>query len=320
MEWEHFWNQLLDEHKLRSKVNDMNQVDLVKNGALCIEQICHQIYDEYDSLKDHYEQIRDDFWKIIETIDYVHLHTSRIKSIDSLLVKVVTKRYRQMMDRKSRYAGINGSNYKDIMTDLIGLRLIVSYRGNWKNIHEKLIHLFPFNSEITYDEEMLMPHVPNQNYQAECPKAYYAQGDDIQEYIQYGLIPKLHNMNYRSIHYTISFEGAYIELQIRTIYDEAWSDCNHNYVYKKEDNKSYIALEQMSSVLSKLTNLSNDIGEQMKDIYDKELITVKGEGNWYAPLDIVQRWDQAIMRLEVVEREIAVLRGKMVAEKEDGKA
>ena len=252
MEWEHFWNQLLDEHKLRSKVNDMNQVDLVKNGAPCIEQICHQIYDEYDSLKDHYEQIRDDFWKIIETIDYVHLHTSRIKSIDSLLVKVVTKRYRQMMDRKSRYAGINGSNYKDIMTDLIGLRLIVSYRGNWKNIHEKLIHLFPFNSEITYDE--------------------------------------------------------------------AWSDCNHNYVYKKEDNKSYIALEQMSSVLSKLTNLSNDIGEQMKDIYDKELITVKGEGNWYAPLDIVQRWDQAIMRLEVVEREIAVLRGKMVAEKEDGKA
>ena len=67
MEWEHFWNQLLDEHKLRSKVNDMNQVDLVKNGAPCIEQICHQIYDEYDSLKDHYEQIRDDFWKIISS-------------------------------------------------------------------------------------------------------------------------------------------------------------------------------------------------------------------------------------------------------------
>ena len=33
--------------------------------------------------------------------------------------------------------------------------------------------------------------------------------------------------------------------QVRTIYDEAWSDCDHNYVYKQDENKSHTALEQM---------------------------------------------------------------------------
>lgn len=318
MEWERFWNQLLDEHKLRGMVEDMNQVDLVKTGTTCIEQICHQIFDKYDSWKANCENVRNDFWKLIEPIGNVHLHTSRIKSLDSLLEKVIKKRYRHIADRQSRYAGINGDTYKDIITDLIGLRLIVNYRGNWKDIHKKLIQLFPFNPDIEYDENVLMPHSQSGHYQAECPKAYYAKGDDVQEYEQYGLIPRLHKMNYRSIHYTISFEGVYIELQLRTIYDEAWSDCDHNYVYKKEDNKSFIALEQISSVLSRLTNLSNDIGEQMRDIYEDELIMVSGDGRWQAPPAIIQKWNQAIVRIEDVQHDMMVLKNKMIAEKKEG--
>lgn len=319
MEWELFWNQLLDEHKLRETVKEMNQVDQARSGTIRIEQICHRIFDEYDCWKETYERIRDDFWKTIEPIGYVHLHTSRIKSLDSLLEKVITKRYRQLTDSKSRYAGINGDNYRNIITDIIGVRLIVNYRGNWKEIHKELIQLFPYNPDVIYDEETLMPHVPNKNYQAECPKVYYAEGDDIREYSQYGFIPKLHKTNYRSIHYTISFEEAYIELQLRTIYDEAWSDCNHNYVYKKEDNKSHIALEQISSVLSKLTNISNDIVEQMKDVYEKELITVNKDGKWNAPLDLLEKWNQTVKRLGIVEQDIAFLRNKMIVEKEGGK-
>jgi ppGpp synthetase/RelA/SpoT-type nucleotidyltranferase len=121
-------------------------------------------------------------------------------------------------------------------------------------------------------------------------------------------------MNYRGIHYIISFDRTYIELQVRTIYDEAWSDCDHNYVYKKDDNKSHIALKQMSGVLSQLTNLSNDIGELMKDIYDEELITIQADGQWCTTLHILEEWDKSVNRMEKVKQDIREIQCKMVTE------
>lgn len=77
-------------------------------------------------------------------------------------------------------------------------------------------------------------------------------------------------MGYRSIHYVASYQKVYIEIQVRTIYDEAWSDCDHNYVYKKDDNMSHMALEKLSHILSDLTSVSNDIRDSMKDIFDNQ--------------------------------------------------
>lgn len=54
---------------------------------------------------------------------------------------------------------------------------------------------------------------------------------------------------------------------MRTIYDEAWSDCDHNYVYKNEANPNNLALSKLTKVLSKLTNCSSDISELMRMIF-----------------------------------------------------
>jgi ppGpp synthetase/RelA/SpoT-type nucleotidyltranferase len=314
MEWEQFWKKLLNDDKLRNLICEMDAVDRANGSTTNIEQICHQIYDEYDSWRAVYEKVQEDLWKIIDTFEGVHLHTSRIKSLESLIVKVITKRREYLMDVKNKYSYINGDNYYDILTDLIGLRLIINYRGNWKKIHEEILRVFPYNSQMQYEEDKLLPHSPEKNYLAELPVVYYAQGDDIREYAEYPLIPKLHKMNYRGIHYIISFNQTYIELQVRTIYDEAWSDCDHNYVYKKADNKSHIALRQMSDVLSKLTNLCNDIGELMKDIYDEELITIHTDGQWHTTLHILKEWDKSVNRMEEVKQDIREIQCKMVTD------
>jgi ppGpp synthetase/RelA/SpoT-type nucleotidyltranferase len=127
---------------------------------------------------------------------------------------------------------------------------------------------------------MFIPHPSDgSNCLAEIPKAYHAYGDDLSVYDGLKIDTKLKENGYRSVHYIVSFMGVYIEIQTRTIYDEAWNDCDHNYVYKKETHVSHSALSELSSALSMLTNASNDLGEKMQYIYEKEVIREK-EGKY----------------------------------------
>ena len=316
MEWEVFWNLLLDKQRLRQKVVEMDEVDRAKNHVAFTEEICHCIYNDYAILKQDLEVVKKDIWDILGGFQGVHLHTSRIKSMDSLIEKVINRRYEWLADDKSKYAQINVGNYRDIISDLIGLRLIINYRGHWPDLHEEILEKFPFDESSIYEKDKLLPHSSSGSIQAELPKVYYAEGDDIRQYAEKGLIPKKHKMNYRSIHYTVSFHNVYIEIQVRTIYDEAWSDCDHSYVYKKDDNRSHTALEQMSGILAKLTNLSNDIGEQMKDIYDAESIVENKRGGWKTTREIVDVMDKSLLRMEEIGRDFRQFREKLFVDKE----
>ena len=314
MDWETFWNTLLREHKLSLKVKEMDQVDAAKGHTTNTKEICHRIYDDYSVWREEYERQKNAIWEIIQKFQGVHLHTSRIKTLESLIDKVIRKRHEWLGDDNSKYANINVDNYKDIITDLVGLRLIINYRGHWLDMHNEILSEFPYTSNGMYEKDKLIAHIPGKNIQAELPKAYYADGDDIKQYIDCGLIPQKHKMNYRSIHYTLSFEGVYIEVQIRTIYDEAWSDCDHNYVYKKDDNKSHAALQQMSGILAKLTNLSNDIGEQMKDIYDSEALVDNHNNGWKTSKTIVTQIDRIVSRMAKIQDDLTEFKNKLTVE------
>jgi len=98
---------------------------------------------------------------------------------------------------------------------------------------------------------------------------------------------------------------------MRTIYDEAWSDCDHNYVYKKDDNKSHDALEKLSKILSKLTNLANDIGEKMKDIYDEQLIE-NSVGGWSCSDKLISELDQLSVRMTEISDDINSFKKKII--------
>lgn len=314
MEWEAFWNTLLDKHKLRRKVEEMDQVDRVKGHTTNIKEICHCIYDDYSLWRDEWEKKKDEIWKIIEGFPGVHLHTSRIKKLESLIEKVIRKRHEWLGDDESKYANISVDNYRDIITDLVGLRLIINYRGHWLDMHKAILSEFPMASGGVYEKDKLLAHVEGRNIQAELPKAFYAEGDDMKQYIDHGLIPKKHKMNYRSIHYTLSFKGVYIEIQVRTIYDEAWSDCDHNYVYKKDDNKSHAALQQMSGILAKLTNLSNDIGEQMKEIFDAEAMIDNHKNGWNTSKETLGQIEKAICRISEIQEDLTAFKNKLTVD------
>lgn len=275
-EWDEFWLPFLDAKKLITKVDEMNEMD----GKPLVESICHSIFDKYDDYHSKLNKIRLEFVQEVEHLPGVHLQTSRVKSLESILEKVINKRYRNLFNSSSLYSSISRENFGNILTDLVGVRLIISYRGEWAELHNEIIKKFPYMDEKEYMDNKFIPHVEGRSFIAEIPHAYYAYGDDISMYNDAMVSTKMKDTGYRSVHYVISFHGVYIELQTRTIFDEAWSDCDHSYVYKHDENKSHASLSELSKILCQFTNSSNDLGDLMHKLYYGSYIVDNGKGSY----------------------------------------
>ena len=179
------------------------------------------------------------------------------------------------MDPNNRYSKITSENYQTIITDLIGIRFILSYSGDWKALHKQIVSRFPYMNDDDYLNDRLIPIRKGKEFIAEIPKVYYAYGDDLGIYEGEKVKTSIKPSGYRSVHYVICFKDVYVEIQLRTIYDEAWSDCNHNYVYKHEENDSHAALLELSNILCLYTNTCSELGELMRSIYTEKSIIEK---------------------------------------------
>lgn len=276
-DWDDFWISFLDYKKLNTKISELNTID----DSEKTESICRKIYYQYDEYKEILEKIRRMFVQEIEHFSGVHLQTSRTKSIESLLEKIVNKRYENLLNRDSLYSTISPDNFSSIITDMVGVRTIIGYRGEWSQLHSEIIEKFPYKALSEYADNRFIQHKENEQFIAEIPKVYYSDGDDLSIYENKTVKCILKDSGYRSVHYVISFMNAYIELQTRTIYDEAWSDCDHRYVYKHEENRSHHALQILSDILCKNTNASNDLGDLMHKVFSEEGIIDSNDGSFF---------------------------------------
>lgn len=319
MEWEAYWQSLLTEKKLNNKVTELNLYEeIILEREPCTERICKGICDRYDEMEKHLEAVKLDCIKEFNQIEGVYLKSGRVKGKDSLLCKVIDKRRENIEAFDSKYYDLDEFNYDRIITDLVGIRLIINYRGKWLDVHRKILEMFPLLDQKLYEANPLLEHRTGERFQAEWPKVYYAQNDPIQEYKNEGLYVKLKAIGYRGIHYILSYRGTYIELQLRTIYDEAWSECDHNYVYKKEENRSHDALVQLSKILNRLTHLSDILNDTMKSVYDKEGIVVSGQENvWTALSEHIDSIDEIIAKLEETDNIFREFRSRLVDKQED---
>ena len=288
VDWVDFWDSFLEKNKLNSK---LNEIELVSHSSFI--DVCHEIYDKYN-----YDELNEKRKALIEEVEKfpgVHLNTSRVKEIDSVLKKIITKRYAWMMDPNSRYSKLNSDNFDKVLTDLIGIRFILSYSGDWKDVHNAITERFPYLDGVEYEDDLLIPARQDMDFLAELPHAYYADGDDTHIYEGERIIAKLRESGYRSVHYVVCFKGVYAEIQVRTIYDEAWSDCNHNYVYKHEENASYPALLELSNILCLYTNTCSELGELMRTVYNDKGI-VERDKYFYTTEEMVLQIDKLVDR------------------------
>lgn len=236
------------------KENNLEQEEFLKTYRLrdCFSNsglqwsTLEKIYEDYkidintqrfkDICKEFEEHCRK---KLTEKKVPYHSIRCRHKDPEHLIEKIIRKRGREQI---SKYKGIDVNNYKEIVHDLIGLRILVIKKEDWESVFDAIVRIFPNDKNSDYHME-------------EPPKAYIRYGDrDI-----YGnkIKKEYSNKGYRSQHYIVWFEGFYCEIQVRTLAEEVHGEFEHivKYPYRNE-NKFLIRYTDM---VSRLTNTIDEM-------------------------------------------------------------
>ena len=103
---------------------------------------------------------------------------------------------------------------------------------------------------------------PDHYYIAERPKAYKRTGDTkIYDSSQIEIIT---DGIYHSQHYIIKYKGYYVEIQGRTLFEEGWSEIDHDIVYKEAEDDEM--LRDYSKLLNRLSGLADEMSSYFRRI------------------------------------------------------
>ncbi|MFH2115266.1 MAG: hypothetical protein ABIJ86_12255 [Spirochaetota bacterium] len=173
--------------------------------------------------------------KIVHSINY------RLKDPDNLMSKIVRKR----LENPESPIGLD--NYQERITDLIGIRALHLFKEDWIRIHRYL----SANWEL-----------------AEQPVAYVREGDSeriLEFYRENQCGVEFHAFGYRSVHYTLATSPNrrrfVIEMQVRTLFEEAWGEIDHTVRYPYNLDNDVLA--RLSSILNSISGNADEIGSYM---------------------------------------------------------
>lgn len=218
--------------KYRIKKNDFDQC-----GIRWQELI--EIYKEYSENSNKFQPVAEYFVSNLLKINNVHSVRYRIKDPEHLIAKIIRKR----IDDPNRE--INKSNYLNEITDIIGLRILHLFKNDWINIHTSIVETWSLK---------------------EKPTANVREGDSTDLFDQADCTIKKHIQGYRSVHYLLitrpSNHEFVAEIQVRTIFEEAWSEIDHTVRYPYElDNP---ILNQFLTIFNRLAGSADEMGSFIK--------------------------------------------------------
>ena len=187
----------------------------------------------------------------------IHSYRYRTKDVWHLLEKVVRKK----KENPRMFGALDHTNFYKYVTDLIGIRVFFLYREDWVYFHEYITKRFENDpNQYIHDRLNDFDDDPDHCYIAERPKAYKRTGDS-----------KIYNSTeidiittgiYRSLHYTIKYKGYYVEIQGRTLFEEGWSEIDHDIVYKEAEDDEM--LQDYSRLLNRLSGLADEMSSYFR--------------------------------------------------------
>jgi ppGpp synthetase/RelA/SpoT-type nucleotidyltranferase len=200
-------------------------------------------------IKAHHESRTDElrsagryFWERLQAIPCVHSVRIRVKHPDHLIAKLIRKK----LDDPTLAFTID--TYEELITDLIALRALHRFKDEWSEIHEFVISNW----------QRLEPIV-----------AYVREGDEeTDQFKQAGCDVKKHDHGYRSIHYLLKSQPANclhrVELQVRTIFEEAWSEIDHVLRYPRQSFDPTLTAYLVT--FNRLCGLGDEMGTYAKTL------------------------------------------------------
>lgn len=232
-------------------INIMTKEKFYHSYLRCQEDriLADRCWDELEVILDDYRRIK----PMLETTGqavvnsllacpHIHSINYRIKDEDHLLEKII----RRMKTNPSE--SITRENYRNRITDLIGIRALHIFKEDWNGIHDFIIGGWD---------------------QAEKPTAYVRHGDAdriLQYYRDKDCGVQEHKYGYRSVHYQLltspNNQTYQVEVQVRTLFEEAWGEIDHRVRYPYTlDNERMLRL---SSILNQLSGNADELASFMR--------------------------------------------------------
>ncbi|MCK6437210.1 RelA/SpoT domain-containing protein [Rivihabitans pingtungensis] len=224
-----------------------NRVDSETWGLANIDwSVLSEIASDYNAQLDSLRDTAELFSRIIQRFSAVHSVRWRVKETSHLLEKIVRKR----AANNEKYKDINKDNYFAIVSDLVGIRVL---------------HLFK-NEYLSIDADLKKNWEP-----IETPIAYVREGDSsslMEKLKELGFDVKLHSDGYRSVHYICSSQHLrrkiLVEIQVRTIFEEAWSEIDHQVRYPNFSDSPLVSY--FLTIFNRLAGSADEMGTFVKDL------------------------------------------------------
>lgn len=277
--------QYIEEKFCKDFHKTKEEIEMVKN------KYNHSIEEFFDDYKNnHYgslcllqNELNENFLLPLMKYEYVNSTKIRPKNPFHFIDKLVRKI--SLNDEECKYDAMTFNNYHLYFDDLLGLRIILLYMDDWYKIHEYITSEFKIEfdeSRYRYKNQRDSLNFKNNAevkssvpFIIEKPEIKIRKGDDEELYtscfpfkdkIPYEII---RGNDYRSIHYTVFYKGYFFELQVRSVFDEAWSEIDHDILYPNRKNIN--EYEKYSKFINRLSGLSNEMASYFKNTLISQL-------------------------------------------------
>ncbi len=211
-----------------------------KWGDLC------KIMEDYEKSISSLNTASNFIYETLRKAKSIHSLKVRIKNAESLIAKVIRKKI-------DKNITITLENYQEMILDLIGVRALHLYKEDWPLIHDFIMDTW----------EVI-----------ERPCANVREGDSkkiLKIFKEKGCDVKPHPFGYRSVHYTVEFQPekkkCFAEIQVRTIFEEGWSEIDHKVRYLYNLNNPI--LNQFLVLFNRLAGQADEMGSYVRFLNDE---------------------------------------------------
>lgn len=254
--------------------------DKFRNSRLTWTEL-EQIAEDFEHKRNEHQNTVKRYAEVLQKCLGVHSLSYRVKDTKHLIEKIIRKNPKCLESGNA----LSLNNYEQEITDLMGIRILILFKEDWLTIHDYLMKM--------YKDVLLEP-----------PFAYIREGDDIHLYE--GKIEIRKEKPYRSVHYVIqSDKGLAIEIQVRTLYEEAWSEIDHKLRYPY--NLTNEMLANYINIMNRLTGMGDEMGtfinSYIKNFQESLYAGVIDDNEVYQfVLQEIEKCDNAEVRQAIVDK------------------
>lgn len=210
------------------------------------------IYEDFIKYKQSYETQAELIANILRAQPKVHSVKTRVKDARHLIEKII----RKTPERRKKYGEdfkFTVDNYKNEITDLLGIRVIHIFKEDWEEIHEFITNMWN-----------VMEIVAN-----------IREGDNTKEFEAKNIEVCSRLSGYRSVHYLIESyptnKKLIAEVQVRTIFEEGYGEIDHQLRYSHNSipeilGQNLMLLNRIAGSSDEMASLINMMSKSFKQV------------------------------------------------------